>query len=198
MSLSAEEYREHLATTAIRAGFDFSDVVLPGEGDIRIGELQMHYLDWGSKGKKPILFLHGGALTAHTWDLCCLALRDDFHCIALDQRGHGDTDWAPDGDYSIAAQVADVRGFIDHTGLQDFVLVGMSMGAINALSYAINHSDRLSHLVIIDAGPEMRRPDRAASATSSTMSRTPCRSRRSSSGHCNSTRAATRKSCAAA
>ena len=158
MSLSAEEYREHLATTAVRAGFEFRDVVLPGEGDIRIGGLQMHYLDWGSKGKPPILFLHGGALTAHTWDLCCLALRDDFHCLAVDQRGHGDTDWAPDGDYSIAAQVADVRGFIDHLGLQDFVLVGMSMGAINALSYAINHSDRLSHLVIIDAGPEMRRP----------------------------------------
>ena len=158
MSLSAEEYREHLATTAVRAGFEFRDVVLPGEGDIRIGGLQMHYLDWGSKGKPPILFLHGGALTAHTWDLCCLALRDDFHCIAVDQRGHGDTDWAPDGDYSIAAQVGDVRGFIDHLGLKDFVLVGMSMGAINALSYAINHSDRLSHLVIIDAGPEMRRP----------------------------------------
>ena len=69
MSLSAEEYREHLATTAVRAGFEFHDVVLPGEGDIRVGELQMHYLDWGSKGKPPILFLHGGALTAHTWDL---------------------------------------------------------------------------------------------------------------------------------
>jgi esterase len=158
MSLSAEEYREHLAATAVRAGFAFRDVVLPGEGDIRIGDLQMHYLDWGNKGKPPILFLHGGALTAHTWDLCCLALRDDFHCVALDQRGHGDTDWAPDGDYSIAAQVADVRGFIDKLGLDQFVLVGMSMGAINALAYAINHGDRLSHLVIIDAGPEMRRP----------------------------------------
>ena len=158
MSLSAEEYREHLATTSVRAGFEFDDVVLPGKGDIRVGELQMHYLDWGNKGKPPILFLHGGALTAHTWDLCCLALRDDFHCIALDQRGHGDTDWAPEGDYSIAAQVGDISGFIDRMGLDKFVLVGMSMGAINALAYAINHSDRLSHLVIIDAGPEMRRP----------------------------------------
>src|SRR3954467_12241509 len=158
MSLSAEEYREHLATTAVRAGFEFRDVLLPGEGDIRVGGLRMHYLDWGNKGKPPILFLHGGALTAHTWDLCCLALRDDFHCIAVDQRGHGDTDWAPDGDYSIAAQVGDIRGFIDRIGLDKFVLVGMSMGAINALAYAINHSDRLSHLVIIDAGPEMRRP----------------------------------------
>ena len=158
MSLSAEEYREHLATTAVRAGFELRDVVLPGEGDIRIGGMRMHYLDWGNKEQPPIVFLHGGALTAHTWDLCCLALRDDFHCIALDQRGHGDTDWAPDGDYSIAAQLADIRGFIDHLGLDNFVLVGMSMGAINALAYAINHRDRLSHLVIIDAGPEMRRP----------------------------------------
>jgi len=158
MSLSAEEYRDHLATTSVRAGFEFRDVVLPGEGDISVGGLQMHYLDWGNKEKPPILFLHGGALTAHTWDLCCLALRDDFHCIALDQRGHGDTDWAPDGDYTIAAQVGDIRGFIDKIGLDGVVLVGMSMGAINALAYAINHSDRLSHLVIIDAGPEMRRP----------------------------------------
>lgn len=158
MSLSAEEYREHLATTAVRAGFEFRDVVLPREDDVSAGDMRLHYLDWGTKGKPPIVFLHGGALTAHTWDLCCLALREDFHCYALDQRGHGDSDWAPEGDYSIAAQVSDVRGFIDKIGLDQFVLVGMSMGAINALAYAINHSDRLSHLVIIDAGPEMRRP----------------------------------------
>lgn len=163
MSLSAEEYREHLETTALRAGFSFSDVVLPREDDIVVDGMRLHYLDWGGKGKPTILFLHGGALTAHTWDLCCLALRDDYHCLALDQRGHGDSDWAPAtgsgvGDYSIAAQVADINGFIDRLGLDRFVLAGMSMGAINALAYAINHSERLSHLVIIDAGPEMRRP----------------------------------------
>jgi esterase len=158
MSLSADEYREHLAITSVRAGFEFSDVVLPREDDVAAGDMRLHYLDWGTKGKPPIVFLHGGALTAHTWDLCCLALREDFHCYALDQRGHGDSGWAPDGDYSIAAQVGDVRGFVDKIGLDQFVLVGMSMGAINALAYAINHSDRLSHLVIIDAGPEMRRP----------------------------------------
>jgi esterase len=160
MSLSAEEYRDHLATTAVRAGFAFSDseVVLPEEDDVAVGDMRLHYLDWGSRGKPPILFLHGGALTAHTWDLCCLALREDFHCLALDQRGHGDSGWAVDGDYSIAAQLADLRGFVDRMGLDRFVLAGMSMGAINALAYAVNHSDRLSHLVIIDAGPEMRRP----------------------------------------
>jgi pimeloyl-ACP methyl ester carboxylesterase len=105
-----------------------------------------------------MLFLHGGALTAHTWDLCCLALRDEFHCIALDQRGHGDSDWAHDADYTMAAQLADTKGFIDHLHLDKFILVGMSLGAINSLNFAINYPELLDNLVIIDAGPEMRRP----------------------------------------
>jgi esterase len=158
MTLSAKEYHEHLTATSVRAGFSFEEVVLPSERTASIGGLRFRYLDWGNEGLRPILFLHGGALTAHTWDLCCLALRDEFHCLALDQRGHGDTDWAPDADYSIAAQREDVRGFVDELGLDGFVLAGMSMGAINALAFAIHHPQKLSHLVIIDAGPEIRRP----------------------------------------
>jgi len=160
MSLSPEEYREHLATTAVRAGFSFdeSQVVLPQSREFHLGRMRFHYLDWGNKQLPTIVFLHGGALTAHTWDLVCLAMRDDFHCVALDQRGHGDTDWAQDGDYSIGAALADTKGFVDHLGLDKFILVGMSLGAINSLSFAVAHPERLSHLVIIDAGPEMRRP----------------------------------------
>lgn len=158
MTLSAEEYQDHLKSTAVRAGFSFDEVVLPSEKTVRISGLRFRYLDWGTQGLRPILFLHGGALTAHTWDLCCLALRGEFHCIALDQRGHGDSDWAPDADYSIAAQREDVKGFVDKLGLDRFVLVGMSMGAINALAFAIHYPERLSHLVLIDAGPEVRRP----------------------------------------
>ena len=158
MTLSAEEYHEHLTPTSVRAGFSFDEVVLPSERIVDIGGLRFRYLDWGNDGLRPILFLHGGALTAHTWDLCCLALRDEFHCLALDQRGHGDTDWAPDADYSIAAQREDVRGFVDKLGLDRFILAGMSMGAINALAFAIHYPEKLSHLVIIDAGPEIRRP----------------------------------------
>jgi esterase len=158
MSLSADEYCDHLKTTAVRAGFSFEEVVLPSEKVVRISGLRFRYLDWGNEDLQPILFLHGGALTAHTWDLCCLALRDEFHCMALDQRGHGDSDWAPDADYSIATQREDVRGFVDALGLDRFVLAGMSMGAINALAFAIHYPRKLSHLVLIDAGPEVRRP----------------------------------------
>ncbi len=163
MSLSAAEYREHLETTGQRAGFRFPQIVLPQPRAVEIGELRFSYLDWGNEHLPALLFLHGGALNAHTWDLCCLALREDYHCVALDQRGHGDSDWAPadgpDGaDYSIGAQLADTKGFVDHLDLDKFILVGMSLGAINALAFAIAHPERLSHLVIIDAGPEMRRP----------------------------------------
>lgn len=158
MSLSADEYREHLATTSLRAGFSFDGVVLPESREFHQGRMRFHYLDWGNKHLPTIVFLHGGALNAHTWDLCCLALRDDYHCVALDQRGHGDSDWAHDADYSIGAQLADTKAFVDHLGLDRFVLAGMSLGAINSLAFAIAHPERLSALVIIDAGPEMRRP----------------------------------------
>lgn len=158
MSLSAEEYREHLATTAVRAGFSFDGVVLPESHEVTVDRMRLHYLDWGNKHLPPMVFLHGGALTAHTWDLCCLALRDEYHCLALDQRGHGDSDWSEDADYTMGAQLADTLGFVDHLGLDKFILVGMSLGAINSLCFAINYPERLNNLVIIDAGPEMRRP----------------------------------------
>jgi pimeloyl-ACP methyl ester carboxylesterase len=158
MSLSSEEYRDHLQSTSVRAGFSFDEVPLPDERHVNLNGLRFRYLDWGTEGQRPILFLHGGALTAHTWDLCCLALRDEYHCMALDQRGHGDSDWAPDANYSIAVQREDVRGFAEAIGLDQFVLVGMSMGAINGLAYAIAYPETLSALVLIDAGPNVRRP----------------------------------------
>jgi len=157
MSLSAAEYREHLESTAVRAGFNFDGVVLPQDHEVQVGRMRLHYLDWGNKHLPPMLFLHGGALTAHTWDLVCLALREEYHCIALDQRGHGDSGWAEDADYSIGAQLHDTKGFVDKLGLDKFILVGMSLGAINSLAFAIAHPEQLRALVIIDAGPEVRR-----------------------------------------
>ena len=198
MTLSADEYRDHLEATAVRAGFTFGDVVLPSEHDVSVGQLRFRYLDWGTKGLRPILFLHGGALTAHTWDLCCLALRGEFHCVALDQRGHGDSDWAPDADYSIGAQREDIRGFADRLGLDRFALVGQSMGAINGLAFAVAHPERLSALVMIDAGPEVRRRGSSRIRDFVNGGAKPETLRRSSSGRSPSTRGAIRRFCAAA
>jgi pimeloyl-ACP methyl ester carboxylesterase len=118
--------------------------------------MRFHYLDWGTAGRPPVVFLHGGGLNAHTWDLVCAALRRERHCLALDQRGHGESEWSPEMDYSTESHVGDLDAFVDTLGLERFVLVGMSLGGVNALAWAGRHSRRLAGLVLVDIGPETR------------------------------------------
>ncbi len=75
------EALEHLKLAVKVSGVEVSDVVLPEDREIKVGNLRLHYLDWGHDDRPPLVFLHGGALTAHTWDVVCLALRDDYHCL---------------------------------------------------------------------------------------------------------------------
>jgi len=146
-----------LSYAAERAGLPISDFAAATEVNVVANGLRFHYLDWGTTGKLPVVFLHGGALNAHTYDLVCLALRADYHCIALDQRGHGDSEWSPILDYRPETQAADILGVADALGLDRFLLVGQSMGGINALHFAAAHPERLAGLVVIDTGPELSR-----------------------------------------
>ena len=72
----------------------------------------------------------------------------------MDQRGHGDSDWASDGDYSPETQQKDIEAFVNSLGIQRFVLMGLSMGGRNSFTYAANNPDRVEALIIVDAGPE--------------------------------------------
>lgn len=155
MELSETEYREHLTLAARHAGLGLEAIALPMERYARLGGMRFHYLDWGGGGP-AVVFLHGGGLTAHTWDLCCLLLHEKYRCIALDLRGHGDSDWAGDADYSLPRHRDDVRTFVDILGLDRFGLIGMSLGALTALAFAIEHAGRLNALALIDAGPDVR------------------------------------------
>jgi pimeloyl-ACP methyl ester carboxylesterase len=156
MSLSAEEFRKHLELSAAVAGVRLPEIVLPDAHHLLLGPMRFHYLDWGTKGRPPVVFLHGGGLNAHTWDLVCAALRRARHCLALDQRGHGESEWSPQMDYSTESHVGDLDAFVRALGLERFVLVGMSLGGANALAWAEEHSRRLAGLVLIDVGPEVR------------------------------------------
>ena len=144
---------EHLKLAVKVSGVEVSDVVLPEDRELRVGNLRLHYLDWGNEHRPPLVFLHGGALTAHTWDVVCLALRDHYHCLALDQRGHGDSDWADD--YSHERHCEDIEGFIDQLGIDRTVLVGQSMGGLNSIVYAGRGASGWPPLVIVDVGPEL-------------------------------------------
>ena len=156
MSLSPEEFREHLKLSSATAGITLPDLELPDSHHVILRGMRFHYLDWGTRGRPPMLFLHGGGLNVHTWDLVCAALKPERHCFALDQRGHGDSEWSPVMDYATESHAEDLDAFVSHRGLDRFVLVGMSLGGANALAWAGRHSDRLAALVLVDVGPEVR------------------------------------------
>lgn len=152
--MEAAEELEHLALAAKISGIEI-EIVLPQKCQIVLEKMRLNYLDWGAAGRRPILFLHGAALNAHTWDVVCLALRQQYHCYAMDQRGHGESAWAEDADYSGEAHRGDIEAFVNQLGLDQFVLVGHSMGGFNSFNYAFHHGHRLAALVLVDAGPTM-------------------------------------------
>jgi esterase len=150
------EQLEHLERSARFAGVSAPDIVLPESHHVVLGRMRFHYLDWGAPNRTSIVFLHGGGLNAHTWDLVCLALRDDYHCYALDQRGHGDSEWSPESDYSLDTYLADLERFADHIRATPVVLVGQSLGGVNAIRYASRHPEGLVGLVLVDVSPYAR------------------------------------------
>ena len=121
---------------------------------VRANGMNFHLLEWGDPGKPGVLMLHGASQQAHSWDFISLGLSSEYHVLVLDQRGHGDSDWAPDGDYSIEAAQRDLDGIVDALGLADFNLMGHSMGGRNSFVWASRHPGMLRSLTIVDTGPE--------------------------------------------
>ena len=122
---------------------------------VSVNGLTLHYLDWGTVGKPPMLLLHGLRGHAHVWDDVAAAFCGDHRVLALDQRGRGESAWAPDGQYTIEAYVSDLAAVVDTLRLPPVVLVGHSMGGRNGMLFAARHSERLRALVVVDIGPDI-------------------------------------------
>ena len=156
----SRDYTAEMAAAARAAGLDPPAIVQPEDREVRLGGLRFHYLDWGNAHLPHVVLLHGGSLQAHTWDMAALLLRDRYHLVALDQRGHGDTDWTPDAELAsdgFELMLEDTRAFIEHLGYERMALVGMSMGGMNAIRYASRWPARLAALGIVDVAPEIMR-----------------------------------------
>ena len=154
------DYTQLMAEAASAQGLKPSSIVMPSDHEVELNGIRFHYLDWSNDHLPHVLLLHGGSLTAHTWDMAALLLRDRYHLIALDQRGHGDTEWTPDSQLSednSDLMLEDTRQFIEHLGYDHLMLVGMSMGGINTIRYAARHSARLDAVGIVDVAPETMR-----------------------------------------
>ena len=129
---------------------------------IEINGLRLHYVEWGNEGAPPLVLLHGLTSHARSWDHLARALCDRFRIVALDQRGHGDSAWPADHSYRTEDYVADLAAFVEAPGFARFALVGLSMGAHNAIAFAAAHPRRVTHLVAIDIPPMFNRPPQPA------------------------------------
>src|SRR6267142_3961525 len=123
------------------------------DGATTLNGLRFHFLDWGTEAQPPLLLLHGGAQTAHSWDDVAPDLARDHHVLALDQRGHGDSDWAPAGRYRRDDFVADIAAFLDDRGWRAAAVMALSLGGLNSIAFAARHPERVAGLVVVDVAP---------------------------------------------
>jgi pimeloyl-ACP methyl ester carboxylesterase len=116
--------------------------------------LRLHYVDWGNAGAPCLLLIHGMRDHARSWDWVARALRDGWHIIAPDLRGHGDSQWSPDGAYLGPFHVLDIADLVDTLGCENLSIIGHSYGGNVAARYSAIFPERVRKLVLVDGlGP---------------------------------------------
>jgi pimeloyl-ACP methyl ester carboxylesterase len=116
--------------------------------------LTLSYVDWGNEGAPLLVLLHGNGDHARSWDETARALRKDWHVVAPDQRGHGDSQWSPDGAYFTPYHLLDFVDLIETLKAPRVTLVAHSFGGAIAVRYAALFPDRVEKIAIVDGlGP---------------------------------------------
>lgn len=121
--------------------------------------LKLHYADWGNPEAPPLILLHGGRDHCRNWDWVARELRNDWHVIAPDLRGHGDSGWVPDGNYPMMPYIYDLAHLVHQLGLAPVTIVAHSLGGNIAIRYAGLFPDQVGKLVAIEGlgpSPEMQ------------------------------------------
>jgi len=122
---------------------------------VEVRGLRLHLLESGVSDGPALCFLHGGAAHAHWFDRVTPAFADRFRVVALDQRGHGESDWPRSPAYGTEDFAADLLALMDRLGWERMALVGHSMGGHNAMAFAAWYPARVSALVIVDSRPAL-------------------------------------------
>ena len=120
----------------------------PNSHAVEVRGISLRYVDWGGEGP-PMLMLHGDMRTSRSWDAVARELRSQFRVVAVDARGHGDSDWPPKG-YAFHERVADLSEFIDRLGLSRSVGVGHSSGGGVMALLAQQRPETFSRLVLLE------------------------------------------------
>ena len=123
---------------------------VPRDEWVTLDGLSFHCLDWGGSGQ-TLLLLHGLASTCHIWDMVAPILAQNHRVLALDQRGHGETD-KPTYGFDFASVTQDVIGVIDHFGGDAPVVVGHSWGGSVAVELAVRAPKAVKGMAWVDGG----------------------------------------------
>jgi pimeloyl-ACP methyl ester carboxylesterase len=157
---SSRATAEEEAAAAAAATVDGEEAPVPAE-QLWIagpsGNLFVRDCGEAAGGRLPVLFVHSLAGNGGQWALQLDHLRRRRHAVALDLRGHGDSDPAEDGAYDVPSLAADVGAVADHFALRRFVLAGHSLGAAVAICYAAEHPQRVAGLLLVDPNGDQTR-----------------------------------------
>jgi pimeloyl-ACP methyl ester carboxylesterase len=120
--------------------------------------LRLHYVDWGNAAAPPLLLVHGGRDHCRNWDWVAEELRRDWHIIAPDLRGHGDSEWSRTGTYMMAGYIYDLAQLVHQLGTAPVTIIAHSLGGNIALRYAGLYPENVAKLIAIEGlGPSPRR-----------------------------------------
>jgi pimeloyl-ACP methyl ester carboxylesterase len=129
----------------------------PQDRFVTVNGLRLHFLDWGTDSKQPLILLHGIGRVAHTFDHLATHFSKDFHVIAVDMRGHGDSGWSETGAYLVEDYVKDIEALASQLALRNIVIWGNSTGGRVAQVFAGMHPELVAGVISEDVGPERPR-----------------------------------------
>ena len=112
--------------------------------------LRLHYVDWGNHDAPPLLLVHGGRDHCRNWDWVAEQLRDEYHIIAPDLRGHGDSEWMKGSVYGVSEYVYDIAQLIHQLELAPLAIIGHSLGGAVSLRYTGLYPENVTKLVAIE------------------------------------------------
>jgi pimeloyl-ACP methyl ester carboxylesterase len=136
------------AASRAAAAAPYQDRFITSEGR------RIHYQDWGDPRKPAFIMLHGISRSGHSYDHIAPHFVADYRVIAMDLRGHGDSDWSPNGAYLVEDFVKDLHALVQQLDVRNVVLTGCSMGGRVVQVYAGMYPDRVSKVIVQDVGPE--------------------------------------------
>lgn len=117
--------------------------------------LRLHYVDWGNRDAPLLILLHGGRDHSRSWDWVARELRHDWHVVAPDLRGHGDSEWSKDGTYTFSSYIYDFAQLMHQLADAPVTIVSHSLGAAVTLRYTGLYPANVRKLVAIEGSGAM-------------------------------------------